>query len=242
MVAYFEDAETDMPPRGRVSDGNTKTKTRAIDAARHDMSSCRWAETSAANRRYHDTEWGVPLHDDRGQFEFLTLEVMQCGLNWELMIRKREIFRNCFDGFDFDRIAGYTADDLRRIMETPGMIRSERKIRAVIGNARAFRLIRSAEGSFSAWLWRECGGRTILYDRHAAGFLPAENALSRRIADLLKRRNFSYLGPVTVYSHLQACGIINDHGGTCPRYREINECFPTVRRRRDHEKSVNFIG
>ena len=200
------------------------------------MSDCSWAATSAANRRYHDTEWGVPLHDDRGQFEFLTLEVMQCGLNWELMIRKREIFRSCFDGFDFDRIAAYTKDDLLRIMETPGMIRSERKLFAVIGNARAFQQLRSAEGSFSRWLWRECGGRTILYDRHADGFLPAANGLSRRIAAELRQRGFSYLGPITVYSHLQACGIINDHGRDCPRYREINDSFPTVRRRRDREE------
>ena len=206
------------------------------------MAYCNWGDTSEANRAYHDSEWGIPLHDDRKQFEFLSLEVMQCGLSWELMIRKRAIFRKCFRDFDFDAVAGFGPEDVVRIMAEPGMIRSERKIRAVIGNARCVREIRRDAGSFSAWLWAFSGNRTILYDRHGDGFIPAANGLSVKISQELKKRGFLYMGPVTVYSHLQACGIINDHGSDCPRYRFITENFPTVRKRRDHEREVRHFG
>ena len=206
------------------------------------MAYCNWGDTSEANTRYHDTEWGVPLHDDRGQFEFLTLEVMQCGLNWELMIRKREIFRTCFRNFEFDEVALFGEREIVSAMETPGMIRSRRKIEAVIANARCFREICREYGTFSRWLWDFSGGKTILYDRHGEGFIPASNGLSAKIASELRRRGFKYLGPVTVYSHLQACGIINDHGCDCPCYARIVEKFPTVRKRRDHEKEVRRFG
>ena len=130
------------------------------------MSSCDWGFRFEAMKIYHDTEWGIPLHDDRKQFEFLMMEAMQCGLSWDLMIKKREIFRSCFDGFDFDKIAAYTEADVDRIMNTEGMIRSRRKIEAIINNSRCFRQIRDDFGSFDAWLWKFSGGRTILYMGH----------------------------------------------------------------------------
>ncbi len=206
------------------------------------MSYCDWDEASEICRRYHDAEWGVPLHDDRRQFEFLMMEVMQCGLNWNMMMAKREIFRACFDGFDFDRVAVYGEADVRRIMETPGMIRSRRKIGAIIHNSLCFKEIRSEFGSFSAYIWGFCGGRTILYDRHAEGWIPASNGLSARLAADLRRRGFKYLGPTTVYSHLQACGIINDHDRGCPCYDRINAAAPTVRRPPDAECDCRFYG
>ena len=126
------------------------------------MSSCDWGFTFEAMRVYHDTEWGVPVHDDRRMFEHLMMEAMQCGLSWSLMIKKREIFRQCFDGFDYDRIAEYTEKDVERIMNTEGMIRSPRKIEAVINNARCFRQIRKEYGSFCDWLWSYTGNKTIL--------------------------------------------------------------------------------
>lgn len=113
------------------------------------MSYCNWDTTSELNIRYHDNEWGVPLHDDRGQFEFLMMEVMQCGLNWDLMIKKREIFRSCFDNFEYDLIAEYDEADIERIMNTEGMIRSERKIRAIINNAKCFQKVREQYGSLT---------------------------------------------------------------------------------------------
>ena len=112
------------------------------------MERCGWSMCNEKMMKYHDEEWGVPLRDDQKQFEFLMMEVMQCGLNWNMMIQKREIFRACFDSFDFDKVAAYGEDDIERIMETEGMIRSRRKIEAVIHNARCFQKIREEFGTF----------------------------------------------------------------------------------------------
>ena len=202
------------------------------------MAYCNWGNTSELNLKYHDTEWGIPLWDDRGQFEFLMMEVMQCGLNWNMMINKREIFRSCFDNFEYDKIAEYGKDDIDRIMGTEGMIHSVKKIEAVINNARCFRKIREEYGSFSEYLWAYSNGKTILYNKHGDGYIPVSNGLSDAISKDLKKRGFKYLGTVTVYSHLQACGIINDHGSDCPCYKKIVSKYLTVKKNRDKEKNV----
>ena len=199
------------------------------------MAYCNCWCKSSADKIYHDTQWGVPLHDDRMQFEFLMLEVMQCGLSWRLMLKKREIFRQCFDQFNYTRVARYGARDVKRILNTPGMIAAPRKVNAIIQNAKCFCQIRREFGSFSTFLWNYCGGKTILYAGHASGKVPAANALSVCLSAELKKRGFSFLGPVTVYSHLQACGIINDHSADCPRFAQINKKYPTVRKRRTGE-------
>ena len=206
------------------------------------MAYCNWGNTSELNQKYHDTEWGIPLWNDRGQFEFLMMEVMQCGLNWNMMINKREIFRSCFDNFEYDKIAEYGKDDIDRIMGTEGMIHSVRKIEAVINNARCFKKIREEYGSFSEYLWAYSKGKTILYNKHGDGYIPVSNGLSDAISKDLKKRGFKYLGTVTVYSHLQACGIINDHGSDCPCYKKIVNKYPTVKKNRDKEKSVGYFG
>lgn len=185
------------------------------------MERCKWCMCNEKMIRYHDEEWGVPLHDDRKQFEFLMMEVMQCGLNWNMMIQKREIFRQCFDDFDFDKVADYGEEDVARILQTEGMIRSERKVRAVIHNARCVQKIRQEAGSFSAYLWRFTGGKTYIYPSHQTQGVPASNELSDRVSRDLKKRGLKYMGPVTVYSHLQACGMINDHQRDCFRYGEL---------------------
>lgn len=192
-----------------------------------------WA--TKADEVYHNKEWGRPLHNDRKQFEFLMLEVMQCGLSWQLMLKKRAIFRKCFDNFNFNKIAKYSVRDIKRILNTPDMIRSERKIRAVIQNAQAFLRVRKEFGSFSAYLWSYTDNKTILYSGHANGKVPASNGLSALISRDLKKRGFTFLGPITVYSHLQACGIINDHSADCPLYKQINAKYPTVKQPRDQE-------
>lgn len=192
--------------------------------------------------RYHDTEWGVPLHDDRGQFEFLTLEVMQCGLSWGLIIKKREVLRKCFEDFDYEKIAGYGEADIERIMNTAGMIRSRRKTEAVITNARAFLKIREEFGTFCNYFWSFSGGKTILYNKHEDGWIPASNGLSEKISADLKKRGFKFVGSVVIYSHMQACGMINDHDRNCPCRARINEAYPTVRRRRYLEKNVCYYG
>lgn len=199
------------------------------------MERCPWCLENEKMIRYHDEEWGVPVHDDRKQFEFLMMEVMQCGLNWNMMIQKREIFRNCFDNFDFDKVADYGEADIERVMDTNGMIRSRRKIGAVIHNARCFQKIRTEFGSFSEYIWGFTKGRTYLYMGHQKGNIPARNGLSDRISSDLKKWGLKYMGSVTVYSHLQTCGIINDYWEGCFRYNELISCTASVRKRREQE-------
>ena len=196
------------------------------------MSGCSWCLMNEKMKLYHDTEWGVPVHDDRKQFEFLMMEVMQCGLNWNMMLQKREVFRKCFDGFDYDKVAGYTDSDIERIICTEGMIRSERKIKAVIHNARCFQAVREEFGSFSDYIWNYTDGKMVLYTGHEKGSVPAKNGLSDKIANDLKKRGFKYLGSVTVYAHLQASGMINDHSEECEQYRKLIAKYPTATKRR----------
>ena len=203
------------------------------------MSYCNWEHTSLLNQKYHDTEWGVPVHDDRKQFEYLMMEVMQCGLSWDLMINKRDIFRKCFDNFNFDKIASYTNKDIEKILNTDGMIKSPRKINAIINNAKCFQQIRKEFGSFCNYIWAYSDNKTILYDKHNAGYIPVSNGLSDRISKDLKHRGFKYLGSITIYSHLQACGIINDHDENCPRFSYINKRTQTVHKKRLQEKDVH---
>ena len=200
------------------------------------MERCGWCLINELEIKYHDEEWGVPVHDDRKQFEYLMLEAMQCGLSWDIVLKKREIFRGCFDGFDYDVIAGYGEKDIERIMNTEGMIRSRRKIEAVISNARRFQEIRREFGSFSDYLWGYSGGKMILYNGHETGKVPAANGLSDKIAKDLKKRGFKYLGSVTVYAHLQASGVVNDHWSGCHCYEKLVSKYPTVRKRRDKER------
>lgn len=199
------------------------------------MGYCGWANTDPLDKVYHDTEWGIPVHDDRHMFEHLTLECMQCGLSWALMLKKREIFRKCFDNFDYDRIADYNEADVERILNTEGMIRSPRKVNAIINNARCYQKVREEFGTFCDYIWSYSDGKTILYQGHDAGRIPVNNGLSARISKDLKKRGFKYVGPVTIYSHLQACGIINDHDKDCPCRKKILDGYPTVVRRRDEE-------
>ncbi len=190
------------------------------------MERCPWCLCNEKMIKYHDEEWGVPLHEDKKQFEFLMMEVMQCGLNWNMMIQKRDIFRQCFDGFDYVKVAAYTQENVPKIMETKGMIRSQRKIEAVIHNARCFLKLREEFGTFSDYLWGFSEGKTIVYKQHQKSGLPAKNDLSDIISRDLKKRGFKYLGSVTIYSHLQACGIINDHQENCFRYKEVMKDSP----------------
>ena len=201
------------------------------------MGYCAWAGMNELNKAYHDNEWGIPVHDDRKMFEHLILECMQCGLSWDLMLKKRDIFRKCFDDFDFDRISEYDNSDIDRIMNTEDMIRSPRKIAAVINNARCFQKVREEFGTFCDYLWAYSEGKTILYTGHNRDIArtPVSNGLSKRISKDLKKRGFKYVGEITIYSHLQACGIINDHDEICDCYKRINKQYPTVNKRRDKE-------
>ena len=149
-----------------------------------------------------------------------------------------EIFRKCFDNFDYNRIAEYSEKDIKRIMNTDGMIKSERKIKAIITNAKCFQKIREEYGSFCDYIWSYTDGKTILYDKHEIGYIPVSNGLSDKISKDLKKRGFKFMGSITIYSHLQASGIINDHDRNCPRYDYINSNFPTKKQKRELEKNV----
>ena len=187
---------------------------------------CQWKNSSAEMISYHDKEWGVPTHDDQKLFEYLLLESMQAGLSWALILRKRETLRSCFANFSPKKVAAFTEEDIERIMHTENMIRSERKIRAMVQNAKAFLALQKEEGSFDAYLWKFSGGKSLCYQGHEKGEMPAKNALSEKISKDLKKRDFQYTGPVIVYSFLQACGVINDHEEDCPCYRALRKAYP----------------
>ena len=188
---------------------------------------CSWP-TTPLYQAYHDYEWGRPIHDDQRQFEHLCLESLQCGLSWLTILNKREIIRQCFDYFDVDAVAKYTETDIERIMSTEGMLKSRKKIEAIINNAHAFLRIQDEFGSFCEYIWAFTNHKTLIYKGHSEGRVPAKNELSTRISKDLKKRGFKFVGPVTIYSHLQASGLINDHGKDCPCFNEINEANPVV--------------
>ena len=188
---------------------------------------CSWP-TTPLYQAYHDYEWGRPIHEDQRQFEHLCLESLQCGLSWLTILNKREIIRQCFDYFDIDAVAQYTETDIERIMSTDGMLKSRKKIEAIINNAQAFQRIQDEFGSFCEYIWAFTNYKTLIYEGHSEGRVPAKNELSTRISKDLKKRGSKFVGPVTIYSHLQASGLINDHGKDCPCFNEINEANPVV--------------
>ncbi len=183
--------------------------------------SCAWCEGDALMKRYHDEEWGVAqLHDDRRHFEYLTLETMQCGLSWMTVLRKREAMRAAFDGFDPAKIAAYGQEKADALLEAPGIIHSPGKIRGMIANAKSFLRLAEEFGAFDVWFWTYTEGKTLLCPDHQA-VMPAKTALSESMSADMKKRGFRYLGPVVLYSHMQAAGMVNDHCEYCFGYRAL---------------------
>ena len=174
---------------------------------------CSWAGSDELMRAYHDEEWGVPLFDSRALWELLMLEGFQAGLAWITVLRKREAFRKAFRGFDPAKVARFKEEDIARLMQDPGIIRSRAKIEATIGGARAFLEMKNAGIDFAAWVWELAGGKPI----QNSGPVPAESELSRVFSKELKRRGFKFVGPVIVYAWMQAAGIVNDHSAECFR-------------------------
>ena len=202
---------------------------------------CDWNNTSDINKIYHNIEWGVPVHDDRILFEFLILESFQCGLSWNIIINKRNILNLCFDNFQYDLIANYNENNIKQILDTNGMIKSKPKIEATIHNAKCFIKIRKEFGSFDKYIWKYSKFKTILYDKHNIGYIPTSNGLSDKISKDLKKRGFKFIGSTTIYSYLQAIGLINDHDKNCNRYDFINSNYPTVTKRRYLEKNIQHF-
>lgn len=182
-----------------------------------DMNRCEWATTDPLLQKYHDEEWGIPVHDDREHYMYMLMESMSCGLSWLLMLKKREVFRACFANFNYEKVARFTSNDVERIMNTENMIRSQRKIEGMIANARAFIKVREEFGTFDNYIWRFSKGETKVYSSHKNKTC-VSNALSDKVSSDLMKRGFKYIGTVITYSHLQAIGMIDDHQENCFKY------------------------
>ena len=175
------------------------------------LSRCGWCTRDELYMAYHDSEWGVPVRDDRTLFEFLVLESAQAGLSWRTILGKREGYRRCFANFDPQAVAQFGEADIERLVLDPSIVRNRAKIKATIGNARAFLQVQEKHGSFAAWQWQWVGGQPVVNPWQSLGELPARTDLSDRMAKELKRLGFSFLGSTVVYAHLQATGVVNDH-------------------------------
>jgi DNA-3-methyladenine glycosylase I len=185
---------------------------------------CTWAETEdPLMLRYHDHEWGVPVHDDQKLFEFLVLEGAQAGLSWSIVLNKREGYRRAFSNFDPEKVARYTRKQIQRLTLDPGIIRNRMKIEAAVRNARAFLTLQEESGSFDAYGWRFVGGRPKLNRWKTGREIPAISVESDAFSKDLKRRGFSFVGSTIIYAFMQAVGMVNDHLTRCFRYREIKD-------------------
>lgn len=182
---------------------------------------CPWCGNPPVYQAYHDTEWGVPLHDERALFEFLILEGAQAGLSWLTILKKREGYRRAFDDFDAERVARYGERDVTRLLGDAGIVRNRLKIAAAIGNARATLEVRAAFGGLDAYFWRFVDGRPIQNTWHDLSEVPARTALSDTISKDLRQRGFKFVGSTIVYAHMQATGMVNDHLVGCFRHREL---------------------
>ena len=183
---------------------------------------CPWVDLSKPEYiKYHDEEWGVPVHDDRSIFEFLTLEGAQAGLSWYTVLRKREAYRKAFAGFDPEKVARFGNRQLESLLKNDGLIRNRQKIDAAINNAKRFLEVQQEFGSFDAYVWRFVGGKPILHRLKKLKDYPATSRESDALSKDLKQRGFKFVGSTICYAHMQATGMVNDHVISCFRRRAI---------------------
>jgi DNA-3-methyladenine glycosylase I len=182
------------------------------------LNRCPWCGSDELYVKYHDEEWGVPVHDDKKHFEFLVLESAQAGLNWLTVLRKRENYMKAYDGFDALKVSQYNEEKVNELMQNAGIIRNRRKIEASINNAKHFLEIQNEFGSFDSYIWSFVKNQPVLNHWEDISQVPATSELSDNVSKDLKARGFKFLGTTIVYAHLQATGIINDHLTTCFRY------------------------
>lgn len=185
------------------------------------MAKCAWALVSAGEERYHDSEWGVPLHDERKLFEFLILEGAQAGLSWRTILDKRETYRLAFDHFDPARVAAYDHARMAALAENPGIVRNRLKIRAAVENAGAFLRIQQEFGSFDAYIWRFVEGCPRQNHWRGREQVPAYSAESERMSKDLQKRGFKFVGKTICYAYMQAVGMVNDHLVDCFRHAQL---------------------
>ena len=182
---------------------------------------CAWANGDAAMLRYHDEEWGVPVHDDRRLFELLILESAQAGLSWATILKKRETYRRAFDGFEPARVARFGARRIRQLLGDAGIVRNRAKIEAAVANARAVLAVQREQASFDVWLWRSVAGAPRQNTWASLRQVPAETDASRALSRDLKAHGFTFVGPTICYAFMQATGMVNDHTTECFRWREV---------------------
>jgi DNA-3-methyladenine glycosylase I len=181
---------------------------------------CHWA-TTALNIKYHDEEWGVPVHDDRRWFEFLILEGAQAGLSWEIILQKRGHYRQVFNGFDPAKVARFDAKKVKELLKDPGIVRNRLKINATVANAQAFLRVQKEFGSFDAYIWKFVGGSPVRNRWNTHKSVPAQTPLSKALSKDLLKRGFRFVGPTICYAFMQATGVVNDHLVSCFRYAEV---------------------
>jgi DNA-3-methyladenine glycosylase I len=186
----------------------------------HKIVRCRWA-SNELNIPYHDEEWGVPVHDDRTWFEFLTLEGAQAGLSWDTILKKRQRYRDVFSGFDPARVAQYNAAKIRELLGDPGIVRNRLKIKSTISNAQAFLQVQNEFGSFDKYIWGFAGGASIQNRWKTHRRLPAKTPLAEQLSKDLQKRGFRFVGPTICYAMMQATGMVNDHLVSCFRYAAV---------------------
>jgi DNA-3-methyladenine glycosylase I len=181
---------------------------------------CEWPRTEL-DIAYHDAEWGVPVHDDRVLFEFLTLEGAQAGLSWSTILKKRERYREVFAGFDAERVVRFTPARIERLLQDAGIVRHRGKVESVVSNARAFRAVQKEFGSFDAYVWPFVGGRPPAAPRRSLRDIPATSPESDALSRDLKRRGFRFVGSTICYAFMQAVGLVNDHTERCFRRTQV---------------------
>jgi DNA-3-methyladenine glycosylase I len=184
------------------------------------MTRCAWA-AKEHQHDYHDTEWGVPVHDDRLLFEYLILEGAQAGLSWDTILKKREHYRKVYDNFDPRKVAQYTQKKVDKLLADPGIVRNRLKVAASIGNAKAFLAVRDKFGSFDAYIWQFVGGKPIRNKFKSIKDIPATTAESEAMSKDLKKRGFKFVGSTICYAFMQAVGMVNDHEVGCFRYKQV---------------------
>ena len=186
-----------------------------------EKSRCAWTGNDPLYIRYHDNEWGVPVHDDRTLFEFLVLEGAQAGLSWLTVLRKRDNYREAFDNFDVRRVAEYGEEKVEELLGNAGIIRNRLKVRSAIRNAQAFLEVQQEFGSFYSYSWEFVGGKPLKNAWRSMDKIPATSRESDLFSKDLKKRGFTFVGSTIMYAHMQATGMVNDHVVDCFRYHEV---------------------
>jgi DNA-3-methyladenine glycosylase I len=185
------------------------------------MQRCPWCEGFDLYRHYHDTEWGVPLHDDLALFELINLEGAQAGLSWSTVLKKRETYRAAFDQFDPEKIARYDDKKVAELLANPGIVRNRIKVAATIGNAKAYLALQASGQSFDRFVWQFVGGESIQHQRRSMSEVPAQTAQSDAMSHALKKAGFKFVGSTICYAFMQASGMVNDHLVSCHRHAPL---------------------